>query len=74
MSSSFVLATTDVDEFRAAVRPVNRDMTITGRGQFSASVTRIEAHNLWMQRSRECLPRAWEVAIPATRTAILFGT
>jgi AraC-like DNA-binding protein len=74
MSSSFVLATTDVDEFRAAVRPMNRDMTITGRGQFSASVTRIEAHHLWMQRSGERLSRAWEVAIPATRTAILFGT
>lgn len=74
MSSSFVLASTDVDEFRAAVRPVNSVMTITGRGQFSASVTRIEVHNLWMQRSGEHLPRAWEVAIPATRTAILFGT
>ncbi len=74
MSSSFVLATTDVDKFRAAVRPMNGDMTITGRGQFSASVTRIEAHNLWMQLSGERLPRAWEVTIPATRTAILFGT
>ena len=74
MSSSFVMTTTDIDEFRAAVRPVNRDMTITGRGQFSASVTRIDAHQLWMQRSRERLPRVWELAIPPARTAIIFGT
>jgi AraC-like DNA-binding protein len=73
MSSSFVLTTTDIDEFRAAVRPVNKDLTITGRGQFSASVTRIDAQHLWMQRSRENLPRAWELAIPPTRTAVLFG-
>ena len=73
MSSSLVLTTTDVDEFRAAVRPVNKDLTITGRGQFLASVTRIDAHDLWMQRSRECLSRVWELAIPPTRTAILFS-
>jgi hypothetical protein len=73
MSSSLVVTTTDVDEFRAAVRPVNKDLTITGRGQFSASVTRIDAHDLWMQRSREGLSRVWELAIPPTRTAILFG-
>jgi len=74
MSSSFVLKTTDVDEFRAAVRPVNRDMIVTGCGQFSAAVTRIDAHHLWLQRTREYLPRAWELAIPPTRTAILFST
>jgi len=74
MSSSFGLETTDVNEFRAAVRPVNRDLTVTGRGQFSASVTRIDAHHLWMQRVQEQLPRAWELAIPPTRTAILFSS
>src|SRR5271165_4840176 len=36
MSSSFILTTTDIDEFQAAVRPVNRVLTVTGRGLFSA--------------------------------------
>jgi len=49
-------------------------MTVTGRGQFSANVTRIDANHMWMQRAQERLPRTWELAIPAERTAILFGT
>ena len=69
MSSSFVLATTDVDEFRAAVRPSNKDLTITGRGEFSARVTRVDALDLWMQRSQEHLARAWELVIPPTLRA-----
>jgi AraC-like DNA-binding protein len=73
MSSSFVLTTIDVDEFRAAIRPVNKDLTISGRGEFSASVTRIDARRLWLQRAREGLPRVWELAIPPARTGILFG-
>lgn len=69
---SGVLATSDADEFQAAIRPATEALTVTGRGRFSASLTRVELHNVRMQRFRESLSRAWELRVPPTRSAIAF--
>ncbi len=72
MSWNCVLTTTDVDAFQAAIRPNTETLTVTGKGPFSASLTRIELHNLRMQRFHENLSRVWELQVPPTRTAIAF--
>jgi AraC-like DNA-binding protein len=63
---------TDVDEFRAAVRPVNNEIVLTGSGSFSASVIRIDLRRLWMQRIDETLARSWCVQMESPRVAIGF--
>jgi hypothetical protein len=72
MPSITTLTTNDVDELRMALHPVGKPLTITGRGDFAAELTRIEFRHLWMQRSRESLPRSWGIEMPPTRTAISF--
>ena len=72
MSWNCTLTTTDIDEYRIAVRPTTEVLTVTGRGRFSASLTRLELHNLRMQRFSESLPRAWDLRVPPARTAIAF--
>jgi AraC-like DNA-binding protein len=72
MPSISVQATNDADEFRLAIRPTTEAMIVTGRGRFSASVMRIDLHNLRMQRFRENLSRVWELQVPRARSAIAF--
>ena len=55
MPFSTVRSTDDVDAFRAAIRPANPEYLITGRGAFSATVTKIDLHRLQMQRLSESL-------------------
>jgi AraC-like DNA-binding protein len=74
MPSSRVTLSSDVDEFRAAIRPSNTEFTINGRGRFTACSTRIDLHHLRMQRAQEVLPRAWHIENHPARTAILFQT
>jgi AraC-like DNA-binding protein len=74
MPSITTLTTDDVDELLMALHPVGKPLTITGRGDFTAELTRIEFHHLWMQRSRESLPRCWGVEMSPTRTGICFPT
>jgi len=52
---------TDVEVFRAAIRPANSDFLVTGRGPFLASVTKVDLPRLWMQAFQERLPRTWRV-------------
>ena len=73
MSWNCVLTTTDVDAFLAAIRPTTETLTVSGRGPFSASLTRIELRNMRMQRFSEKLSRTWELQVPPTRTAIAFA-
>jgi hypothetical protein len=57
MLSSAVRTFTDPDDFAAAIRAGAVDLTITGRGRFAARITRIDLHQLWMQRLSDNLPR-----------------
>ncbi len=73
MSSSAVRTATDLDDYVTAVRPAV-EITITGRGGFTASVTRIDLPRLWMQRGCERLPRVWHAGPSPERNIISFLT
>jgi AraC-like DNA-binding protein len=73
MVTTAIVTTTDVDQFRRAIRPIS-EVTITGRGRFSAKVIRIDLQQLWMTRARESLPRIWHVEMGRERTGISFST
>lgn len=61
MPSSTVTDVTDVDVFRAAIRPAKGEFLVTGRGLFLAGVTKIDLPRFWTQSLRETLPRTWLV-------------
>jgi AraC-like DNA-binding protein len=63
---------TDVEEFRAAIRPANSIFVVTGRGSFSADITRIRLHRLQIQRISETLARAWHIEMHDTSLGIGF--
>jgi hypothetical protein len=50
MPSSGVLTFTDPDDYTSAIRATNAEATVMGRGHFTARLTRIDLHRLWMQR------------------------
>jgi AraC-like DNA-binding protein len=74
MLSSAIQRVADVDEYRAAVRPSSVEFTVTNRGRFAATVTRIDLHRLWLQRGHETLPRIWHAVPGETRSIITFLT
>jgi AraC-like DNA-binding protein len=47
----------DPDDYAAAIRQGTVELTITRRGLFSAKLTKIALHSLWMQRLSDNLPR-----------------
>jgi AraC-like DNA-binding protein len=50
MPSSSVRTFTDPDEYAAAMRQATVGLTVMQRGDFTAKLTRIDLHRLWMQR------------------------
>ena len=74
MPSSAVSTFTDPDEYAASIRGTTAEWTITERGQFTAKLTRIDLHRLWMQRQYDNLPRVAHSAIIKGRAAITFPT
>jgi AraC-like DNA-binding protein len=74
MPSSAVRTFTDPDEYAAAFRATRAEWTITGRGQFTAKLVRIDLHRLWMQRSSDNLPRVAHSATTTGRAIISFRT
>ena len=49
-------------------------MTVTGRGRFTAKLTRIDLHRLWMQRFSDDLPRVAHTSHMPGRAFIQFRT
>ena len=74
MPSSAVHTFADPDEYAAVFPATSADLTITGRGQFIAKVTRIDLHRLWMLRYSDNLPRVKHSANITGRTIIAFRT
>jgi AraC-like DNA-binding protein len=75
MPSSVVRTFSDPDDFAAAIRGTNAELTITGRGRFAAKLIRVDLHRLWMQRYFESLPRVLHTALqPSGRAIISFRT
>ena len=71
MPSSAVRTFTDPDDFAASIRTGEVELTLTGRGQFSAKATRIEFHRLWIQRFSDSLPRVLHAALVTRRRAMV---
>jgi AraC-like DNA-binding protein len=74
MPSSAVLTFTDPDEYAAAIRATRAELTVAGRGRFTAKHIRIDLHRLWMQRFVENLPRIGHWSNVAGRAIISFRT
>jgi len=72
MPSSAVRTFSDPDDYAASIRGGTVEMTVVGRGDFSAKLTRIQLHRLWMQRFSENLPRVVEAATRKERAYISF--
>lgn len=64
----------DPDDYAAAIRAGTAEVTVTGRGQFSAKRLRIDFHGLWMQRFSESLPRVLHAVNMRGRAGIMFCT
>jgi AraC-like DNA-binding protein len=74
MPASAVRSFSDSDEYAAAIRAANVELTLTGRGQFAAQLIRIDLHRLWMQRAFDNLPRISHPTNIAGRAIVSFRT
>jgi len=74
MPSSTVRTFTDPEDYAAAIRQGTVELTVTRPGNFTANLTRIDLHRLWMQRFSENLPRISHVAGWGGRAIIAFQT
>ena len=74
MPSSAVRTFTDPDEYAAAIRQGTYELTVTERGDFTAKLTRIDLHRLWMQRFSDNLSRISHIAGWGGRAVIAFRT
>jgi AraC-like DNA-binding protein len=74
MPSSAVRVFTNPDDYAASIRATNAEFTVTGRGQFTAKLTRIDLHRLWMQRAFDNLPRIAHPTSIAGRAPVSFRT
>jgi AraC-like DNA-binding protein len=74
MPASAVRTFSDPDDYTAAIRATKAEVTVTGRGEFTAKLTRIDLHRLWMQRFSDNLPRVAHSASMTGRAIISFRT
>jgi AraC-like DNA-binding protein len=74
MPSSTVRSFTEPGEYGRAIRGGTIEMFRTTRGRFAAKLTKIDLHQLWMQRFCENLPRLAHIIVGMDRACILFRT
>lgn len=72
MPSSTVLNLTDPHQYQSAVRGADLQVFITARGTFSAKLTRIDLHHVWMQRGHLSLSAVTRSAMRPQRSSIVF--
>lgn len=72
MPSSAVRVFTDPDDYTASMRGTRAEIVVTGRGQFTAKLIRIDLHRLWLQRFSDNLPRIAHAANIAGRAFVSF--
>jgi AraC-like DNA-binding protein len=74
MPSSAVRTFADADQYAAAIRAAAVEMTLTGRGEFAAKLTRVDFHRLWMQRFSDNLPHVVHAGLIPGRAFFTFRT
>jgi hypothetical protein len=70
----FTQSMTDLDEFRAVIRPVGSEVIIAGGGKFAAIINRVDLNGLWMQRAQENVPRLMNGWVDRRRASCVFVT
>ena len=73
MPSSTVSTFDDPDAYHSTIRASGVRGIITSRGNFTAELTRIDLHRLWIQRSYESLPEVIKFASSGQRIVIFFA-
>jgi AraC-like DNA-binding protein len=74
MPSSAICTFTDPDDYAASLRASSLELSITASGPFSGKITRIDLHQLWMQRFSEGLPQIGHSSILPGRAVVSFWT
>src|SRR5215467_1498214 len=74
MPSSAVRTFSDPDDYAAAIRAVEVELTVTEPGRFTGKIVRIDLHRLWMQRLSDNLKRVARSASRPERAIITFRT
>jgi AraC-like DNA-binding protein len=74
MPSIAVRTFADPDDYAASIRGVGAELTVTGRGSFTAKLIQIDLHRLSMQRMSDNLPRISHATDVAGRATISFRT
>src|SRR5438128_1733081 len=74
MPSSAVRTFTDPGDYAASFRATSLELVITGRGQFSGDIIRIDLNRLWLQRYSESLPHIGHSATIRGRAIFSFWT
>jgi AraC-like DNA-binding protein len=74
MLSSAARNFTEPDDYAASIRGAKTQLTVVARGDFTASITRVDFRRLWIQRLSENLPRIMHSADANGRAIISFHT
>src|SRR5208282_3560853 len=74
MPSRVVRTFSNPDEYAASMRQGTVEMTITERGRFSAKLTQIDLHRLWMQRFEQNLSQISQIDGWGRRAIFAFRT
>jgi AraC-like DNA-binding protein len=74
MPSSAVRSFTDPDDYAATIRGGIVELTVTGRGDFSEKLTRVDLPRLWLQRFSENLARIVHATNTPGRAMVQFRT
>jgi AraC-like DNA-binding protein len=72
MPQPAIFQSSDPYEHQRSLRADAVELVVTGPGDFRGEVTRIDVHRLWLQRSRESLPRVVHSAVSQNRNGIFF--
>ena len=64
----------DPDDYATTIRGGIVELTVTGRGDFNAKLTRVDLHSLWLQRFSENLSRIVHAANMPGRAMVQFRT
>ena len=74
MPDSAVATFTDPDAYHAAIRDVQAQGVVSGRGDFRADFATIRLDRLSLQRAKETLPRVTYSAVDPKQFGIVFVT
>jgi hypothetical protein len=73
MPHSAIFRSSDHYDHQRSLRAEAVDLVVTAPGDFRGEVTRIDVDRLWLQRSRESLPRVVHATVSKPETEFSFS-